>query len=84
MRVRVPEALSALSLFSFDQELNVMEKVVTDKRQVTHFNQIEKIYIQHGFDKTRKLEKWKKRRAPSRRGRDIVRVLETKKCVSHQ
>ena len=55
-----------------------MEKVVTDKRQVTHLNQIEKIYIQHGFDKTRKLEKWKKRRAPSRRGRDIVRVLETK------
>ena len=61
-----------------------MEKVVTDKRQVTHLNQIEKIYIQHGFDKTRKLEKWKKRRAPSGRGRDIVRVLETKKCVSHQ
>ena len=55
-----------------------MEKVVTDKRQVTHFNQIEKIYIQHGFDKTRKLEKRKKRRAPSRRGRDIVRVLERK------
>ena len=29
-------------------------------------------------------KKRKKRKAPSRRRRDIVRVLETKKCVSHQ